>query len=112
MIDGLTTKITACTFGALLAVMLGPAAVAHADAKDDEFTNFLTTHGINVGTASQTGNIARELCNELDAGNSQADEEDQLTGPAPKLSQEQAAFFVGAATAAYCPSHTSGPPAQ
>jgi Protein of unknown function (DUF732) len=110
MIDGLTTKLTVCAFGAVLAVMLGPAAVGRADAKDDEFTNFLATHGINLGTSSHTADIAREMCQQMEDGYTQGEEEQELEGGAiSKLSPDQAVFFVGAATAAYCPKKVSKP---
>jgi hypothetical protein len=102
----MTKKICACTFGALLAVVLVPAAVASADQTDADFTNFLNSHGVHLGTASQTVKMARVMCHDLDAGYTQTDEVDQLTG-AHRLSQPQAQLFVGAATADYCPNHHS-----
>ncbi|HUH70684.1 MAG TPA: DUF732 domain-containing protein [Mycobacterium sp.] len=106
----MTKKICACTFGALLAAMLVPAAVARADETDADFTNYVESHGVHLGTASQTVNMARMMCQDLVAGYTQKDEVDQLTGSG-RLSQEQAAFFIGAATAAYCPDkHPGSPP--
>jgi hypothetical protein len=102
----MTKKLCACTFGALLVVMLVPAAVASADQSDADFTNYLDSHGIHLGTASQTVNMARVMCQDLDVGYTQSDEVDQLTG-AHRLSQPQAQLFVGAATAEYCPNHHS-----
>jgi len=102
----MTKKLCACTLGALLAVMLVPAAVASADQTDADFTGYLDSHGVRLGTASQTVNMARMMCQDLDAGYTQTDEVDQLTG-AHRLSQAQAQLFVGAATAAYCPTHHS-----
>ncbi len=102
----MTKKICACTFGALLAVMLVPATVASADQTDADFTNYLDSHGIHLGTAPQTVNMARVMCHDLDAGYTQTDEVDQLTG-AHRLSRAQAQLFVGAATADYCPNHHS-----
>ena len=102
----MTKKICACTFGALLAVMLVPGAVASADQTDADFTNYLDSHGVHLGTASQTVNMARVMCHDLDAGYTEKDEVDQLTG-AHRLSQAQAQLFVGAATAEYCPNHHS-----
>ncbi len=92
----------ACAFGAVVAVMLVPAGVARADQTDQDFTNFLSSHGINLGTTGQTVNMARVMCQDLGAGYTQKDEIDQLTG-AHRLSQSQAEMFVGAATADYCP---------
>jgi hypothetical protein len=98
----MTKKISACAFGALLAVMLVPAGAARADQTDTDFTNYLASHGINLGSPSQTVNMARTMCQDLASGYSQKDEIDQLTGT-NKLTQEQAETFIGAATADYCP---------
>lgn len=104
-------KISAWAFGTLLAVMCVPAAVAHADQTDQEFNNFLASHGINVGPPAQAVNMARVMCQDLEAGYSQKDEVDQLTG-ADRLSRGQAEAFIGAATADYCPNkHSSAKPA-
>jgi Protein of unknown function (DUF732) len=107
-------KISACLFGAALAVMLVPGTVAQADPapdqSDQEFTQFVQSHGVNLGGVSQTGNIARTLCSDLNNGYSQKDEVTQLTDSS-KLNQQQAEFFVGAATANYCPNkHPASPP--
>jgi hypothetical protein len=102
-----TKKIAACAFGALLAVMVVPASVAHADQTDQDFTSFLQTHGVHMGSAAQTVNLAHVMCQDLDAGYTQKDEVAQLTG-AQRLSEGQAELFIGAATADYCPQHHAG----
>jgi hypothetical protein len=99
-------KISAYVFGALLAVMWVPTAVAHADQTDQDFINYLTSHGINLGP-DQAVTMAHVMCQDLAAGYSQKDEVDQLTG-ADRLSQGQAETFIGAATADYCPGKHSG----
>jgi Protein of unknown function (DUF732) len=104
-------KISACAFGALLAVMSVPVAVAHADQTDQDFADYLSSHGINLGSPSQAVNMAHVMCQDLEAGYTQKDEIDQLTG-SHKLSQAQAETFIGAATADYCPSkHPENKPA-
>lgn len=103
-------KISAYAFGTLLAAMMVPIGVAHADQTDQDFTNYLAAHGISLGPA-QAVNMARVMCQDLEAGYSQKDEVDQLTG-AGHLSQAQAETFIGAATADYCPGkHTGAKPA-
>ncbi|ORW64146.1 DUF732 domain-containing protein [Mycobacterium saskatchewanense] len=92
-------------FSTLAAAMFLTAALAHADDRDADFTNYLAEHGIHLGTASQTGNMARTMCQDLEAGYNQSDEVKQLTEH--QLSQAQAEFFVGAATAEYCPKYHS-----
>ncbi|ORV03393.1 hypothetical protein AWB93_02360 [Mycobacterium bohemicum] len=98
----MTKKISAWTFGLLLAAMLVPSAVARADQDDADFVQYLEAHGIHLGTPAQTLNMAHAMCQDLEAGYSQKDEIDQLTG-SDKLTQAQAETFIGAATADYCP---------
>jgi hypothetical protein len=98
--DEMTKKIYASAFGALLAVMVLPAGIARAD--DGDFTNYLSSHGISLGSPAAEVNMARTMCQDLNAGYSQKDEIDQLTG-SHKLNQQQAEMFIGAATAEYCP---------
>ncbi len=100
----MTKKISACAFGALLAVMLAPAAAAHADQTDQDFTNFLQSHGVNLGSPAFNVKAAHAMCNDLDAGYTERDEVDQITG-AHRLNWGQAEMFVSAATADYCPQH-------
>ena len=76
----MTKKISTCAFGALVAVALVPTGVARADQTDQDFTNFLQSHGVNLGTTAQTVNMARVMCKDLDAGYTEKDEVDQLTG--------------------------------
>jgi thiamine monophosphate synthase len=110
VVEEMTKKICEWMFGALLAVMLVPAAVASADNTDAEFISYLDGHGIHLGTASQTVNMAHAMCHDLTAGYTQRDEVDQLLG-AQRLNPAQAQVFVGAATADYCPSnHPASPP--
>ena len=98
--DEMTKKICAFAFGVLLAVMVVPGGVARAT--DGDFTNYLSEHGISLGSPAAEVNMARTMCQDLEAGYSQKDEIDQLTG-SHKLTQQQAEMFIGAATAEYCP---------
>ena len=100
----ITKKISTCALGALLAVMLVPAAAARADQTDQDFTSFVESHGVNLGSPTLTVKAAHVMCQDLDAGYTEKDEVDQLTG-AQRLNQGQAQLFVGAATADYCPQH-------
>ena len=93
-------KIGVCAVGALLGAMLVPGGVARAD--DTDFFNYLDAHGIRLGSTTQEVNMAHVMCQDLDAGYTQKDEVDQLTGT-HKLTQAQAETFIGAATAEYCP---------
>ncbi len=105
-------RLWAPVSGALLAVALVPAVSAAADTTDADFNTYLNNHGIHLGSASQTVNMAHVMCKDLDAGYTQKDEVDVLTG-AHRLNPDQAKLFVGAATADYCPNHhNASPPAK
>jgi alcohol dehydrogenase class IV len=107
----MTKKMFACAYGAALAVMLAPVGAASADSTDTEFANYLQAHGINLGSASHAADLARTMCQDLENGNAQKDEVDELTNT-HKLTQDQAEIFVGAATADYCPAkHPPSKPA-
>jgi len=99
----MTMKMCACMFGALLAVM-APAAVARADQTDQEFNNFVQSHGVNLGTPAFNVKAAHTMCQDLDKGYTERDEVSQIAG-AHRLNWDQAQMFVGAATADYCPQH-------
>jgi hypothetical protein len=98
--DEMTKKICAAAFGGLLAVMVLPGGIARAN--DGDFTNYLASHGISLGSPAAEVNMAQTMCKDLEAGYTQKDEVDQLTGKG-HLSQQQAEMFIGAATAEYCP---------
>lgn len=104
----MTRKLWACASGVLLAVLV-PAGVAHADQKDVDFSNLLATHGIHLGTPERTGLMAKVVCKDIESGLTQADEVKQMTDH--QVSQAQAEFFVGAATADYCPDKGPAKPA-
>jgi Protein of unknown function (DUF732) len=106
----MTKKISASAFGALLAVMLLPAGPARADSTDSEFAAYLESHGISLGSPTHVADLARTMCTDLENGNSQNDEVEELMNT-KKLSEAQANAFVGAATADYCPAkHAPAPP--
>lgn len=95
----MTKKLATFAVGVALAAMVTPSTVARADTTDSDFVSYLESHGIHLGNPV---NMAHVMCQDLDAGYTQKDEVDQLTGSA-KLSQAQAETFIGAATADYCP---------
>jgi tryptophan synthase beta subunit len=99
---GTAGKVSACALGALAVVMLVPTAVARADQTDEDFTNYLQAHGVDLGGPAMDVKAAQVMCKDLNAGYSQKDEIDQLTG-SHRLNENQAQMFVAAATADYCP---------
>lgn len=98
------TKISTAAFGAMLALILVPAGVARADQTDQDFTDFLSSHGVDLGSPAFSVKAAHAMCHDLDAGYTERDEVDQITG-AHRLQPAQAQMFVAAATADYCPQH-------
>ena len=76
--DEMTKKICADAFGALLAVMVLPGGIARAN--DGDFTNYLASHGISLGSPAAEVNMARTMCQDLDSGYSQKDEVDTTDG--------------------------------
>ena len=48
-----------------MALMVMPAAAAHADTTDADFVSYLGAQGIHLGTASQTVNMAHAMCQDL-----------------------------------------------
>jgi Protein of unknown function (DUF732) len=97
-------KVSACTLGALLAVVFAPGAIAHADPTDQDFNNFLQSHGASLGAPAFNVKAAQTMCHDLDSGYNQRDEVAQLTG-SHRLDWGKAQTFVAAATANYCPQH-------
>ncbi|MEI7714947.1 MAG: DUF732 domain-containing protein [Mycobacterium sp.] len=105
----MTKKISRWSIGALMLAMVTSPSLAHADNSTDDmdFYQHLQAHGINLGTLQYTVNVAMTLCQDLNAGDSQKDEIDELT-QSGLLTQEQAERFVGAATGEYCPDKHPG----
>jgi Protein of unknown function (DUF732) len=99
---GMARKVSAWASGAVAAAMLVPTAVAHADQTDQDFTNYLQAHGVDLGSPALDVKAAQVMCQDLNAGYNQKDEIDQLTG-SHRLNEKQAQMFVAAATADYCP---------
>jgi len=81
------------------------AAPANADNTDCIFVSVLDEEGIFYTTASDAILVAKGVCVFLNEGNSLTDATLQVKKESG-LSVEQSGFFVGAATAAYCPSQS------
>lgn len=80
--------------------------MAGADAADDAFVGVLTEQGVTWPGATPDNMVAagRGVCQDWEAG---ATFEQEVTSLTPNLSAEDAAFLIGAATAAYCPEYES-----
>lgn len=86
--------------GAALAT--GLAAPAYADETDDIFISVLDDEGIPYTSASDAILVANGVCVFLSEGNTLEEATVEVMNESG-LGVEQSGFFVGAATAAYCP---------
>lgn len=93
----------AVTAGVALATSL--AAPAYADNTDSIFVSVLDEEGIPYSNASDAILVARGVCESLKGGNSLTDATVQVM-KLMGMAAEESGFFVGAATAAYCPSES------
>jgi hypothetical protein len=91
---------SAMVAGAALATAM--AAPAYADETDSIFISVLDEEGIPYTTASDAIAVAKGVCVFLSEGNSLEDAALQVSKESG-LDIEPSGFFVGAATAAYCP---------
>lgn len=93
---------SAVTAGAALATVL--AAPAYADETDDIFISVLDQEGIPYTSASDAILVANGVCVYMSEGNSLEDATVEVMNESG-LGVEQSGFFVGAATATYCPEY-------
>ncbi|OBK31405.1 hypothetical protein A5634_14330 [Mycobacterium asiaticum] len=94
---------------ALLAVAVGLAAPAYADATDDAFLTNLGTSGMNFGPPDKAIQVAKTVvCGSLhdNPNTSTADLTTKVTN-ATNWPALNAAYFTGAAIQAYCPQYGS-----
>jgi hypothetical protein len=80
----------------------GMAAPAYADETDSIFISVLDEEGVPYTKASDAILVAKGVCVYLTEGSSLEDVTLQVMEESG-LGVEQSGFFVGAATAAYCP---------
>jgi hypothetical protein len=82
------------------------APLAAADSTDDAFLGALSEQGVTWPGATPENQIAagKGVCQDWAAG---ATFEQEVSSLVPNLTPEDAAFLIGAATAAYCPQYES-----
>ncbi|MGO4444063.1 DUF732 domain-containing protein [Mycobacterium sp. 2YAF39] len=99
-------KIAGSVVGGLAAAAMIYAPIAAADSADDAFIGALTEQGVTWPGATPDNQIAagKGVCQDWTAG---ATFEQEVTSLTPNLTAEDAAFLIGAATAAYCPQFES-----
>jgi len=93
---------SAIVAGAALATAV--ATPAYAQETDSIFISVLDEEGITYPSATEAITLAKGVCVHLSEGNSLEDTAVQVSKESG-LDLEPAGFFVGAATAAYCPAH-------
>lgn len=98
-------KLVFSLVGAGVAVATCLASPAHADGTDDVFIGVLDDEGIGYPSASEAIRVAGLVCEFLGEGNSLLDATSEVA-EASGMSIEDSGFFVGAATASYCPSES------
>jgi hypothetical protein len=95
-------KFIFATVVAGAALSTGLAAPAYADEIDDIFISVLDEEGIPYTSASDAILVANGVCVFLSEGNTLEDATVEVMNESG-LGAQESGFFVGAATAAYCP---------
>lgn len=98
-------KFVLSLVGAGVAVATTLAAPAYADSTDDVFISVLDDEGISYTSPRDAIKVAHAVCEFLLDGNSLLDATKEVSD-ASGLGVEDSGFFVGAATASYCPSES------
>jgi hypothetical protein len=103
-------RITAFVGTAVAASALGLAALSSAGAAsaatsaDDTFISVISDQGIKPPSAKEAIGVAHDVCVVMNKGGDLVDAVSAVAGYT-KLQSEDAAFFVGASIAAYCPQY-------
>ncbi|ORB86601.1 hypothetical protein B1987_25690 [Mycobacterium kansasii] len=94
---------------ALIAISVGLAAPAHADATDDAFIANLSTSGMNYGPPEKAIQVAKTVVCATLSNNPATSNADLITKVtnATNWPALNAAYFTGAAIQAYCPQYGS-----
>ena len=85
-----------------IAVATAMAAPAYADATDDIFIGVLDEEGIAYPSESEAIIVAHQVCGFVQDGNTLEDAIVEVMNESG-MGVEESGFFVGAATASYCP---------
>jgi len=103
----LFAKAAGTAFVGLIVASLASAPTAIA-APEDDFLAALASEGISLPGDPQTSLAAgRGVCADWAAGASLEQEANSIAQAAPDMTTNQAAYFIGAATAAFCPEYKS-----
>ncbi|CCK64833.1 Conserved exported protein of unknown function (modular protein) [Mycobacterium canettii CIPT 140070017] len=86
-----------------LAAMIGMAAPAYADSKDDEFLASLDAAGLTYQDPGRTIAAAKAVCTWADAGKGAVEVVDEIQNSNPGLHGDSAARFLAIAANVYCP---------
>jgi Protein of unknown function (DUF732) len=91
-----------------LAVVIGIAAPAHADAVDDQFLATVKAAGITFPDPGKAISAGRFVCNTLGQGSPMADVVKTVENANPAITEENAAKFTAIAANVYCPKTLAG----
>jgi hypothetical protein len=91
-----------------LAVMIGMAVPAHADATDDRFLATLQAAGITAPEPDKAIAAGKWVCNMVHLGDPMVDVVKTVQTSNPGLSGDNAAKFTAIAANVYCPATLSG----
>ncbi len=94
---------SAVTAGIVLTTAM--AVPAYADDNDSVFIGVLDQHGIGYNSPNDAISAAKQVCGFLSQGGSITDATTEVANQSG-LTPDQSGFFVGAATAAYCPNES------
>jgi Protein of unknown function (DUF732) len=104
----ITKKASAFAFGALLAVILVPAAAAQADTTDNAFVAALHAHGIYHEAPQSAITAGHLVCHQLALGKTEQQVATDVMNSS-SLDGNNAGYFVAVAERAYCPQYADIP---
>ncbi len=91
-----------------VALLIGLAAPAHADAKDDDFLSQLRAAGITYHDPAAAIAVAKDVCALVDKGTPDHDIVNNLQLRNPEFTGTGAAKFTMLAAGEYCPKYLTG----
>lgn len=94
--------------GALAVAPIVAARPAHADTVDTDYLATLAVFDVPVTSDAYAIALGHAVCTDLDAGASRTREIGAIANGDTTFTHADAAWLLGAATAAYCPAHNLG----
>lgn len=91
-----------------VAAMIGVAAPAYADSKDDDFLSQLRAAGLTYQDPAKAIAVAKDVCELVDKGTPDTEIVNNLELRNPGFSGDGAAKFTTLAAGEYCPKYLTG----